>query len=352
MAVQSWVMWSCAALFYAYQYILRVLPSVLKADLSVSFNLDAPEFGHFAGIYYLGYTLAHIPIGVALDRYGPKHVLPVCVMLCLAGLLPLLYIDDFSYSIIGRCVVGIGSSGAVLGMFKIIRMAFDEEKFTRMLSLAATIGLCGAIFGGSPIQYMLGFTAWQTVVWVLIILGVALIGFMYASLPALTDKETGSPIDSIKMILKNKWVWIVSLASGFLVGPLEGYADAWLTQSLTDIYGLSTLVASNGTSLVFLSLAIGYLAINWVVDRLGTDQAVALSGVMMLLAFVAIMSGGIPLWAIPIALFVLGFFSAYQVPAIYRVIKFIPPEATSLVSAIANMIIMVFGSYFHSIIGK
>lgn len=351
MVANSWLMWSCVALFYAYQYVLRVVPNVLKADLTQAFTLDAAMFGQFAGIYYIGYTLSHIPLGIALDRYGPKYVLPLCTILCIIGMLPLIYIDDFSYSVIGRCIVGIGSSGSALGMFKIIRMAFAEEKFTRMLSLAATVGLGGAIFGGAPIQYMLNFMPWKDVMWIILGIGIALSVFMYIALPKLEESEIGSPLDSLKLVLTNKWVWFVSLGAGFLVGPLEGYADAWLTQSLTDIYKVTSMMASNGSSLVFLSLAIGFLSINSIVDRIGIDKTVALSGVMMLFSFLVVISGITPLWSVPIALFIMGFFSAYQVPAIYRTIRFVPPEATSLVSAIANMIIMVFGSYFHSIIG-
>jgi MFS family permease len=351
MVAKSWLMWSCAALFYAYQYVLRVVPNVLKADLTQSFTLDAAMFGQFAGIYYIGYTLSHIPLGIALDKYGPKYVLPLCTVLCIIGMLPLIYMDEFSYSILGRCIVGIGSSGSALGMFKIIRMAFAEEKFTRMLSLAATVGLGGAIFGGTPIQYMLDFMPWQNVIWIILVIGVALSIFMYAALPKLKESEIGSPLESLKLVLTNKWVWFISLGAGFLVGPLEGYADAWLTQSLADIYKVTNLMASNGASLVFLGLAIGFLAINSIVDRIGIDKTVAFSGIMMLLSFIVVIGDIMPLWTIPVALFVMGFFSAYQVPAIYRAIRFVPPEATSLVSAITNMIIMIFGSYFHTIIG-
>ena len=52
---QAWSMWAVATLFYAYQYVLRVLPNVIREELLVHFNTNALEFGQFAGLYYLSY---------------------------------------------------------------------------------------------------------------------------------------------------------------------------------------------------------------------------------------------------------------------------------------------------------
>ncbi|MDR2812262.1 MAG: hypothetical protein LBB05_00500, partial [Puniceicoccales bacterium] len=50
-------MWMVASLFYAYQYILRVMPSVMLDDIILRFHMDTATVGQFSGVYYIGYSL-------------------------------------------------------------------------------------------------------------------------------------------------------------------------------------------------------------------------------------------------------------------------------------------------------
>ncbi len=63
----AWMIWVIASIFYAYQYILRVMPSILLNDILQQFHIDAATFGQFSGVYYIGYSLMHLPIGIMLD---------------------------------------------------------------------------------------------------------------------------------------------------------------------------------------------------------------------------------------------------------------------------------------------
>src|ERR1700738_4048264 len=124
-----WMVWIIASVFYAYQYILRVMPNIMLQDIMEQFGIGAATFGQFSGVYYVGYSLMHLPIGIMLDRYGPKKIMTGCILLTVAGLLPLLFSNHWIYPIAGRFLMGIGASAAILGVFKIIRMTFSEERF-------------------------------------------------------------------------------------------------------------------------------------------------------------------------------------------------------------------------------
>src|SRR4051794_14038806 len=147
---QIWSAWFIVSFFYAYQYVLRVIPSVMMDDIKTRFAFSAESFGQFSGIYYIGYSLMNLPLGAILDRYGAKKTLPFFIALTVAGILPIVYCDHWIYPIIGRLMVGMGSSAAILGVFKIIQVSF-EKTFSRMLSYSVAIGLAGAIYGGRPI---------------------------------------------------------------------------------------------------------------------------------------------------------------------------------------------------------
>ena len=93
----QWVTWFLVSFFYAYQYVLRVIPRVLMPDILEKFQIDVAIFGQFSGFYYLGYIIMHIPLGILLDRVGPKFILPCCIALITLGLLPLIYMDTWIY---------------------------------------------------------------------------------------------------------------------------------------------------------------------------------------------------------------------------------------------------------------
>ena len=63
----AWLAWGCGALFYAYQFALRVSPSVMASELMQTLSLDAAGFGLLASFYYYGYALFQVPAGSLLD---------------------------------------------------------------------------------------------------------------------------------------------------------------------------------------------------------------------------------------------------------------------------------------------
>src|SRR3984885_10848525 len=186
------MIWMIASIFYAYQYILRVMPSIMLGDIMQQFNINAATFGQFSGIYYIGYSLMHLPMGIMLDRYGPRKIMTISILLSVIGLLPILFAEHWIYPIIGRALIGIGSSAAILGVFKIVRMAFSEAHFTRMLSLSVTIGLIGAIYGGGPLSYMTETLGYQTMIEIFALIGIILGLTTYFIIPNIQQTSSNS----------------------------------------------------------------------------------------------------------------------------------------------------------------
>jgi MFS family permease len=352
MTLNIFSIWLCAALFYAYQYILRVIPNVLKDSIYTTFHFSDATFGQFAGFWYLGYAISHIPVGIALDRYGTKTIFPLSAILCVLGILPLLVCEHWMMPILGRFLLGIGSSGATLSMFKIIRIYFTNEQFTRVLSLTCIIGVIGAIFGSYPLYFLLKLYSWQYIISAICGTGILLAVVLYKLLEHEYKQEQEPIYSTLKNLLKDKRLWGISLGAGFLAGPLEGFADAWSMESLVAIYGLSKDIASQATSVIFFGFLLGLMSISWLIDRVGATGAVILSGIIMLIAFLALILGVVPHALINLCLILIGMFSAYQVAAIYSAINLFDHKYTGLVTAIFNMIMMIFGSFFHTVIGS
>jgi predicted MFS family arabinose efflux permease len=349
----AWVVWVIASVFYAYQYILRVMPSIMLDDIMSQFGINAAILGQFSGLYYVGYSLLHLPVGIMLDRYGPRNVMTGCILLTVVGMLPLVFADHFMYPMAGRFLIGVGSSAAILGVFKIVRMVFSEKRFPRMLSFSVTIGLIGAIYGGGPVSYMRELLGYGAVVKIFSLSGVALAIITYWTIPKLESSSKGSVISNVKEVLGNKKVILSCLFAGLMVGPLEGFADVWGTSFLKQVYGFDAALAASLPSLIFMGMCFGSPMLSFIAEKVGSYLGVVIgSGILMMLGFVFLLSFSLSSGLVSLNFILIGICCAYQVLSVYKASTYVRGEVAGLTTAVANMIIMTFGYVFHAAMGS
>jgi predicted MFS family arabinose efflux permease len=347
-----WVGWFVASIFYAYQYLLRVLPNIMFNDIICQFKIDAAQFGQFSGIYYIGYALMHLPLGILLDRLGPKKLMPICILVTVLGTMPLLYSDNWMTATIGRFLVGVGSSAAILGLFKIIRLIFEERHFTRMLSFSVMIGLMGAIYGGGPTTYFLEIFGHEKVIYCLLAGGIVLSAVTYMLVPAIKIQENQPILQPLKDVLTNKKIIAICLFAGLMVGPIEGFADVWGAEFFKKVYCFDKSLASYLVSTVFIGMCFGSPVLSLIAEKTNSYfGAIIGSGITMGFIFICLIFIPMKPFVITGALMVVGVCCAYQIIAIYKASTYVKENATGLTTALANMIIMLFGYVFHSSIG-
>lgn len=349
----AWTVWIIASIFYAYQYILRVMPNIMLGDIMQQFDIGAATFGQFSGVYYISYSLMHLPIGILLDRYGPRKVMTICILLTVVGLMPLLFAKHWAYPIAGRFLIGMGSSAAILGVFKIIRMTFSEQRFPRMLSLSVTIGLIGAIYGGGPVSFMREAIGYQMVVQLFAAMGVILAFATYWIIPDMKSEHQTTVISDIKEVLSNRRVIMSCIFAGLMVGPLEGFADVWGTAFLKQVYALDGTVAASLPSMIFIGMCFGAPVLSLIAEKVGNYLATIIgAGIVMAASFILLLNVNLPTAIISLCFVLVGVCCAYQILAIYKASTYVREEVAGLTTAVANMIIMIFGYIFHTTMGN
>jgi len=347
----AWMVWMAASVFYAYQYILRVMPSILLDDICQQFHIGAGAFGQFSGIYYIGYSALHLPMGILLDRVGPKKIMSGSLLLITLGLMPLLFAENWAYPLIGRALIGIGSSAAILGLFKIIRMTFSEARFARMLSISVTIGLVGAIYGGSPVSMMRDAYGSKAVVECFALVGVLLALVTYWIIPNIKSESSGTIYSDVKEVLSNRRVLALCFSAGLMVGPVEGFADVWGVAFLKQVCGFDSAIAAGLPSMIFIGMCFGSPALTFIADKIGYFLAIVLSGLIMVAGFLGFLFTPLSSGAISLSFGLIGVCCAYQILAIYKASTSVREQVAGLTTAAANMIIMIFGYAFHTAIG-
>ncbi len=351
-SVISFLTWLCITIFYCYQCILRSLPNIIRQDVMSNFDIGATEFGSFSGIYYIGYIALHIPIGVAITRFGARVILPICITLTALGLVPLIYPMGWDGALIGRVLTGIGSSAAAVGALQIFRILYPA-KFARMLGLMVSVGLIIAVYLGNLIVPVILNIGLETTLNILLYSGVALAVFTYCIMPrAAEEVSERSVLSDIKSIIFNYKLLFTSLFAGLMVGPMEGFADAWGSAFLINVYDIDKISADALTLSILLGMGAGCILLPYIADKTGYYFAVTIaSGVALIASFGYILTGLASINSLDYICIIIGVFSAYQVVILAKIATFVSEERSGIAGAVANMIIMAFGWFFHNSIG-
>lgn len=350
----AWTMWALTALSYAFQYIFRLLPNVIKDDILGKFSVNADDFGTFSGMYYLGYALAHIPVGILIDRASPRAVIACGMLLCSAGVLPLVYLDGWVWAVVGRFVLGVGSSTAILGVFYVIRISFPSNMFARILGMAVTVGLLGALFGTRPVSILIDAFGWENVIRGMFLIGVALSVALFFLIPSgeRTSDTKQSILSDLKEILSNKRVWLVASCAALMVGPLEGFADAWGVPFFKTVYGFDKAQAEILPSLIFFGMCFGAPFLAYIGEKMKRFYLLTvICATVMCLVFSAILFTDFSVASLYVLMILVGILSGYQVFIMFLNSKNADVRLSGVVTSVTNMTIMSFGFLFHKIIG-
>jgi predicted MFS family arabinose efflux permease len=348
----SMLVWLSLTLFYCYQYVLRMLPNIIMPEIMNKYHIGASEFGSFSGIYYIGYIIVHIPIGVLLTRFGGKAILPLCIALTASGLIPLVYFDIWETMIIGRALTGIGSSAAVVGALQTFRIIYPD-KFARMLGFTVSASLITVVYIGAPLTNIIKSIGLDAAINILICSGIALAIITYIIMPKATGEVSHSDILSdIKAVICNYKLLFTSLFAGLMVGPMEGFADAWGSAFMTTVYGIEKAEADHLTLSILFGMFIGCIILPYIADKTRLYIGVTIaSGIGMIICFIYMLSGNAAENSLYYTCLTIGIFCAYQVVIISKIATYVSEARSGLAAAAANMIIMAFGWFFHNAIG-
>lgn len=357
---KSIFIWLVLSFFYAYQYVIRTIPAVSVNEIMQNFSIDTEGFSLLCGIYYIGYTAAAIPLSIMMDKLDARKVIVCTILMTTAGIIPLAG-ESWSLALIGRVLSAIGSTGAILGLFKTISVFFKPEQNSRMLGMSVTIGLLGGIYGGQPLAIMISDIGFKNTIFYLVIAGAVMFCAAFLLLPRDFARQPDSPeitfqgiIADIRTIFSNKPLILLAIAGGLMVGPLEGFTDGWSIISLQVIHGWNKVDASIAPSMIYLGMCIGSSAIGYITEKTQKYYSIiGISSLVMIVAFMLLLYDNTGYsQIIIISLFVIGIASSYQIVVMSKAGLLSGKKLVATGTAVANMIVMVFGSLFHSIIGK
>jgi MFS family permease len=348
------LIWLLLAFFYAYQYLVRLIPAVGSSYLLQ--DLNSSQFGIFCGSFHLGYTIASIPLSLLLDRFSIKKIIPLTLLLTSLGLMPLI-LGYPNLAILGRFISGLGAVGAILGLFKVISLYFKEAA-SKMLGVAFTIGLIGAISGGLPLAALINFLGFKKALFFLFSLGFIMSLALYFIIPdtksELESFSIKALITDLKFIITNKRLVLLAIAGGLMIGTLEGFTDGWSVKTFEIIHHWSGQDSSLVPSVIFFGMCLGSSFLGYLTQKTGQHYTImAGAGFLMLGLFYFILNPFLGNQiSLLLLLFLLGNCCAYKVVVLSKSTALADPKLVTTSGAFVNMILMTSGALYHGLIGS
>ena len=257
---------------YFLSYFFRNVNAVIAKDLAGEFALSPADVGLLTSAYFITFGLAQIPVGVLLDRFGPRRV--VATLLCVAALGAFLFAraDGLGTLAFGRALVGLGVSACLMGSIKAFTLWYPLDRLATVNGWFIFFGSMGGLAATTPVEFAVGEIGWRTMFTALAAAALAI-----ALLVAMTVPEKplpgagarwGEQFAALGGIYSQPLFWRLALPFVVTHGAYQALQGLWLGPWLIDVAGLDREGAARALLLGAAAYAVGSIAFGSFADRL------------------------------------------------------------------------------------
>jgi len=260
------------ALAHFISYLYRNVNTVVYPDLVRDVGLDASGLGLLTGIYMATFALAQLPVGMALDRYGPRRVqLPMLAVAALGGFL-FAQAETFTSLLVARGLIGLGVSASLMAAIKASSLWLPAQRLPLATSVLLAVGGLGAAASTAPMQWAVEAVGWR---WGFV--GIACGALAVALLIGITVPEhshrppparLGAMVLSVAQLYATPLFWRMALCTVVANGAYMAIQGLWLGPWLRDVGGLSRSAAAGVLFWSTVGMVLGSLTWGTLADRL------------------------------------------------------------------------------------
>src|SRR3954469_16541103 len=175
--------WLLTAIYYFYQYTLRSAPAVMMPELSTAFAVSTTAVASMVGIFYYGYSPFSLIAGAAMDRIGPRRVVPIGAAIVGVGAL-LFGTGNAELASLGRFLQGAGGVFALVGAAFIATTNFPASRAATLIGATQMFGMAGGSAGQFAVGPLIASGVPWTTFWAAMgIAGLAIAVLLYVLLP-------------------------------------------------------------------------------------------------------------------------------------------------------------------------
>jgi len=252
------------AIGYYLSYLFRTISALIAGPLTDEFGLTSSTLGLLTSAYFLTFAAAQIPIGVLLDRHGPRRVVLA------AGGAALFGAADGVFSLLaGRALIGLGVAVALTAGLKATVLWFPKEHVALVNGWMVMLGALGAVTATAPSEWLLAWIGWRGLFEWLAMATTVAAGIVYVLVPEVpSSAATVRPFRGFREIYGEPRFCRLAPLSATTIGTAWGLQGLWAAPWLSDVEGLDRAEVVDHLFAMALALSFGAVVLGIVANKL------------------------------------------------------------------------------------
>jgi len=260
------------ALGFFLSYLFRTVNAVIAPDLARDIGVDPASLGLLTSAYFLSFAAFQLPLGVLLDRYGPRRVEATLLLFAAAGAFVFARAETLTGLMIGRALIGLGVSACLMAAFKAFTLWFPPERLPLANGIQMISGGVGALAATTPVELSLQLTDWRGVFLILAGLTVAAAVCVFLIVPEKEGTHSGETLREqlagIRQVFTSRTFWTIAPWAVAAQAAYLSIVGLWSGPWLRDIANYDRMAVANTLMGVSLAMIAGYFAFGAITERL------------------------------------------------------------------------------------
>jgi MFS family permease len=286
---------------YFLSYFFRNVNAVISRELATEFALAPSNLGLLTAAYFLAFAAFQLPLGVLLDRYGPRRVLAVLYAIAGLGALVFGLAEGFAMLTLGRALIGLGVAGGLMGAIKAYTLWFPPSRLATLTGLHIAVGGIGGLTATAPVEAMLGPFGWRALFYGLAALSAIAALLIVTIVP---EKKLPGEGDSLgrqaaafRIIFASGTFWRIAAPLVLTHAVYQALQGLWLAPWMYDVAGFDRATVARHLLYGATAYAVGSVFFGAASDRLARHGVSHLTvyklGMVLTLAMFGLLAAGV-----------------------------------------------------------
>jgi len=353
------------SLLFFYIFGIGNTYNALGPYLTAKFSLSPAKLGFISSLYFYTDLLFLIPAGIIVDRYSPRIVITVVLLVASTGTLLTPFADSVTTLVISRLLMGFGGGFCLVGCVRIAVNWFDSRYLARATGFIITMGMFGGFMVQTPLTLLIHHTSWKSAMIVVALVGYVIMALIfvfvrdtppYAVADAAKRKKlhfTTGTLHCLRLALLKPQNWFCALYTGLINLPIFMLGALWGIPYLTQVHNFSVNEAATVSGMLYIGTMIGSPLVGMISDTLKSRtrpmQVAAVLSIALILLIMHLTSSNIILFVILFLL--LGIITSAQVISYPTVVESNNRMISSSATSVISMMCMGGGALIQPLFG-
>lgn len=293
------------ALGYFLSYVFRTVNAVIAPKLIGELDLTPASLGLLTSAYFLSFAFFQLPLGVLLDRYGPRRVEAALLVVAAAGALVFARAESLAGLVAGRALIGLGVSACLMAAFKAFVLWYPAARLPLVNGVQMAAGGLGALCATLPVQAALQVLDWRHLFLLLGLATLAVAALLFKLVPEAAAEggcvTLGAQLRGLGQIFTSRDFWRIAPWTIVSQATFLSIQGLWSGPWLRDVARLDDLASARMLLLIAASMVAGFLLSGWIAERLArlgiptmTVAAAGMVGFMLMQLLVVLQGSAFP----------------------------------------------------------